>query len=462
MKKFSLGLVAAAASVACGSSFASVDFRPGNPAAATAMASELSYASTANRITAAARLTISADLGFGVNNLQTRHIKVTLSSNATLAANPTAGDVTFTGCSGTTAAWVGGGISTSSVIYQITGGGDGCAASSDVQIVLPAVSVSNNQTVTAQYQLFDTAPEAVAGTSALASSGPGNFLTFVSGLATPTLSASTNTLAIGAAPTYTQWSGATNGPVEVGKVTIAPASAFARGAAVTLANLISASSSIAFSSSADFGSGSTLAVIDAATAGVTLCTGATALTLLTGNTQATFSLGAVPGASTTYRLCWTTSGAQSILPQTVTADFNPTNAADATVNDPSGGTIGTVTRDGTELVSPYVTINSSYNTAFTFRNTSSQVVTWRASVTPESGGTCAAGTTTGTVPANGIAVVNARTVCPTISGAANNNRAAFVFAIEAPSANINGSMTTSTVGGASTPNTMLLIKNGSY
>jgi hypothetical protein len=462
MKKFSLGLVAAAALVVCGGSFASTEFRPSLAAAETRMASELNYSATLlNSIApSSGRLTVATDLGFGVNNGQQRHIKVTLSSNATFASATAGANVVFAAsCSGTTAAWVGGGLGTSYVIYQITGGTNGCTATDDVTINLPNVNVSSNTTVTSQYSLFDGAGDAVAGTSALYSTAAANFLTFTNGLVAPALSAATNQIAIAGTPNFSEFGATavtTTGPNLVGSLTLAAASGVsARSGAVLLSDLSTADSTIKFSA-ANFGSGSSIGI---AAATATACTGVSALTLNTALTEATFTVGNTAG---TYNLCWTLSGATEINPQTVRADYNPIQLTGATITDPSEGTIGTITREGTTLMAPYVSVNPNFVSNFTFTNSGASAVIWRATVTPESGGTCAAGTTVGTIPANGIAVVRATTICPSISGAANNNRAQFSFSIEADSSSIQGTVTASDKNATSSPSTYLMVKNGAY
>jgi hypothetical protein len=471
MKKFSLSVVALAASAACGTAFASTDFTTTTPSGATAMARELSYG-TATPITTNTRTQIVSRLGFGVDRLQNRHIKITLSGGGAAIAAATAGaNVAFTPgaggtCgTGTTATWVGGGLGSANVIYQITGGSRGCTATDVVTVTLPAVSVTSNTTVQALYELFDTAGDAVNGTNRLSPNAtPANFLTFVAGLASPTLAAANQEIAIGAAPnTYVQFAVGGNGPVSLGTIQLGVVpNVAAQGGTVTLANLASSTSAVVFGTNSEFGSGSSLKVINTA-GGEAACSGGSALTLNAARTSASFAIG---NSGDIHRLCWSVSGNQPINPQTVTADYTPVQTG-TTLTDPPAASLSTVTRAGTTLSSPYVTINSSYNTAFTLRNTSGSVVNWTATVTPENAvgsttGVCAAGTLTGQIPANGIAIVNARTICPSISGAVNNNRAAFSFAVEAPQANIEGSMTTSTIGGASTPNTMLMIRNGSY
>jgi hypothetical protein len=462
MKKFSLSLVAGAVSVLSGGALASVDFRPGATAAETRMASELSYASSPI-LASSGRTTVAADLGFGVNNAQQRHIKVTLSSGATFASATAGSDVTFAAaCSGTTAAWVGGGLGQSFVIYQVTGGTSGCTATDDVTITLPGINVATNSTVTAQYQLFDGAPDAVAGANALYSSATTSFLTFVNGLVAPVITTNSLELGISGTPNFSNFKGTANGSFQkVGQIVLSAASGVsARSGAVTLADLSTATSNIKIGAS-NYGTGTALR----AHTGTACPTGASgsALTINSTFTQATYTVGTEAG---TYSICWSVDGSTAIQPQTVTANYDPVATSGSTLTDPAQADLGTITREGTVLMSPYVTINPAYVTNFTFTNSSNAAVTWRATVTPQTGGTCAAGTTSGTIPANGITVFRATSVCPSISGVTaaggNGNRAQFSFSIEAPSSSIQGSMTTADAAGTTSPNTMLMIKNGAY
>jgi hypothetical protein len=414
-------------------------------------------------LSSSGRTTVSADFGFGVSNAQQRHIKVTLSSGATFASATAGSDVTFAAaCSGTSAAWVGGGLGQSFVIYQVTGGAVGCTATDDVTITLPGINVATNNTVTAQYQLFDGAPDAVAGTNALATTAATSFLTFVNGLVAPVVTTSSLELGISGTPNFSNFKGFANNTFQkVGQVVLSAASGVSgRADAVTLSDLSTAASNIKIGAS-NFGTGTALS----AQTGATCATpgSGVALSINSTFTQATFTVGTTAG---TYSICWSVDGSTAIQPQTVTANYDPVATSGSSVTDPAQADLGTITREGTVLMSPYVTINAAYVTNFTFSNSSNATVTWRATVTPQTGGTCAAGTTSGTIPANGITVFRATSVCPSISGVTavggNGNRAQFSFSIEAPSSSIQGTMTTADAAGTTSPNTMLMIKNGEY
>ena len=155
---------------------------------------------------------------------------------------------------------------------------------------------------------------------------------------------------------------------------------------------------------------------------------------------ASFGVGPAPltqPTATSFKASGTTSlgtGRSFSVAGTIT----PTVGSAHGLADPAAanGNFWTWGANATVLQSPWMSTftASGYTNRFFLMNTAGAAVGWTATCLVEAGNTSTAGTTSGTIPAGGIATIPASSVC-TFSGA---SRGAVIFVINAPAAAIKG------------------------
>ena len=155
---------------------------------------------------------------------------------------------------------------------------------------------------------------------------------------------------------------------------------------------------------------------------------------------ASFGVGPAPltqPTATSFKASGTTSlgtGRSFSVAGTIT----PTVGSAHGLADPAAanGNFWTWGANATVLQSPWMSTFTApgYTNRFFLMNTAGAAVGWTATCLVEAGNTSTAGTTSGTIPAGGIATIPASSVC-TFSGA---SRGAVIFVINAPAAAIKG------------------------
>jgi len=452
MKKYVIKATALAiGALVGGAAVASIDFTAVNgPSVTGKYASELNYSATAPglAITGGVNTQVITKLGFGVSAGQNRYVRIDL-GGAKLAALATGANVS--GLSGTANVTVvsGGSAGDAFIIYQITGGGAGEAASTVLTIQTPDLNVTNNNTapVTVSYSLFETATAAAtnaAGTT-LYPVQSGNLFTFASGLKvtatsyTNTASVSANYkkfLANGGSPTTTV------AKAELGTVAVAAAAGVSKaaGGAVTLADLIAATSTLTFKG--DFsavGAAGAGATIESAGCGGAITANGAATTTAADKQSVSFAIGALTNLVAPLSLCWATDNTVAIPAQsfTVTPGFTAA-ATGVTLATAATQTVGVVVRDGTILQAPFATIHPDYLSRIVLTSQYNIDVAYTLSIITETGVTCTAvgAGATGTLKANSMQVVDVKSICPgTNTGA---TRMAVQAIIAAPFGNVHG------------------------
>jgi len=441
MKKFVIKATALAiGALVGGAAFASVNLDTGTTTGT--FAKELNYSSTSPGVAIAAGQTVTTKLGFGVSAGQDRYIRVDLTGAKLASAAAGTNVVNGTAAFVNSVVVQGGAVGDTYVIYQITANASGNGQGDSVVVTLPSLNVTNGNAanVGTFYALYETAVAAVngvAGTSLYKNNG--DVLKFATGikwtLATNNTTASvensfkqfTTGTTTGATPATADVKTARIGYFTYGVVTGVLNTA---GTQVTLADLVQATTQATFTG--DFGAAGSLNVStdDCATM-------ATALTLNTAKTMASFTLPVTGTTDTTRALCYVVSGSTAVPTQTVTALLDVTAATAATTADIAAATIGTIDRDGTELQAPLASIygptTNGNRAVLTSTHTADATVV--ASVISETGVTCGTGTTNFTLPAGAQLFINASQVCPTLSA---GTRFAMRFIIAAPNNKISG------------------------
>lgn len=404
---------------------------------AVTYAKELNYTSSG---TALSLVPIESKLGFGVSASQTRYIRVDLAGGTFASAWSTSADWpsnTTTAFAGTTLA-AGGGAGDNFAIFQITANsGSGASASNTLKFKLPAVyaTAGNAANVSVTYAMFETATASVANqASQRLYSKTGSPAVFSPALVW-SLAPATSTALV--STQYRQFNTGAVAAKALGKVSYGVASSVFKAngtTAVTLADLVSAAN-VTVGSSVVGGFGAA-----AATNGLYLdannnCgTVVSAFTLDTAKTTASVSVGST---ATTANVCYLVTGSTAIPASSLTAALDLTALAAApNLSSVAAQSLGTIQRDGTTLVAPFVTVNPAYMSRFFFTNGAAAPAAWTAAVSTESGVSCTAGTTSG-VLAVGTTMIDAASLVGACSGAA---RYSVTFTIAAPRNLIEGSL----------------------
>ncbi len=348
---------------------------------------------------------VTATLGFGVSNGQTRFIRYDL-TNAKFGAAVGVGDL---GMANTTATISQGGAAGSTfVIFQITATAD---IAQNVVVSFASgtpglVIQSAGSPVQMAYSLYEDAPSAAAG-------GPGGRLNsnfaartvagLVTGLAFST-TMNTTTVDVAATPSYTQFTGPTS-VAQIGTVSLdAAANVFVpNGGAVTYADLVAAGTSLVlkgdFSAAVTPSTTSTGVFLGQDGAGCGVAgTAPTPATPVGG--AAIFVTNATPAAA--KPLCFTVpaNNAVAIPAQTFTVEADITAAAGSTTADLAAIDAGKFIRNGLVLKAAFAetTSASGVSSSVTLNNTSALPAPYTVSCLVNSAGAKVG--KPGTVPAH--------------------------------------------------------------
>ncbi len=199
---------------------------------------------------------------------------------------------------------------------------------------------------------------------------------------------------------------------------------------------------------------------DPATAGGATAVTATSASFATSGTPASGSnpieanaimtqagAGDTTTATQQRNVCFYANGTTAIPASDYVASYNVVPTALYRALNYGTKTIGRITRDGTELQSPWFSISTGYVSRFFVTNTSAVPFTCSVRLIGETGNTLTAGATTViSVPANGVAVATATEI---LSAASVSPRAAAIFSCNAPSTSVQGAyVLTNTATGA--------------
>ena len=460
MKKRNFVMQAAITSVllASASAYAAVNLDAA-PVVPALFAKEIAFPTTPIALTNAATiLDITVKTGYSMNATEVRYVRLELDNGAKFSATATVTVAPAGG--GTCSVGAVNGLGTSVIYFSLTAAGTGCNSDSVLTIV-SGQSITNTNTISVQYSMFDQPSQAQAGglTGRIVVKGYFPYISFgpsfsftgaagtaaVAGVeATPVAFGKIQNAASPSVPTLTQ---ATLGSLDYKLVTPTPAKA--DGTAITLADLmkvgVSPITGTKLVVTGDFSAAGTVALpatllpanvflaVDAAAclAG----TSALASVVLTATT-ATFDVGATPTTANPV-LCYRVNGSTALPVTAYTASLNTVAASTAyTVASITGAAAGNINRNGTELQAPlFQTAGSAYLSRFVLTNTSGSPAAFTINIRGETGNTITAGpTTSGTIPANGMIEVPAASVA-TFSGA---SRGFAVFSVSAPNNVIQG------------------------
>lgn len=296
--------------------------------------------------------------------------------------------------------------------------------------------------VTLQYRLFETLTAAAnPATNNTLKDKSASYATFVNALST-TVTALSAVADVGAAPSYTAFTG--GGTKAVAKVATAVdgAVALASGAAATAAGLLTATSDLTFTG--DF----TLVVNDDATytgsaltrvflAGTAICGGGTVNATTVSATTATFTDESAANLVRDQWLCLTPEGTPEIAVGSYTVAINYEPQSGFAITDLSGVGAGSVSRNGVRMVAPLAQMPTGWISRLVLTNTGTSVRQYTVSAVSETGTTVvlSGGAAAGALAAGKTTVVDLP-ASVTISGGAP--RTSLVVTVNAPQSEIDG------------------------
>lgn len=424
-----------------------VDFDAATPTV-NAYAKELNY-TDANPLApalAANGMNFTTKIGFGVSNGQTRYIRVDY-ANATLDAAHGAANTDIDLPGGASVALVqGGAIGNSYVIYQITATAD-LPASSAVNVAVPNLRVTSTAApVAVTYSLHETAVSAVAGTSGsgLLYSKTQNVATFSAGLK---FALTTNSNTASVEKSFKEFTGAISATTaKLGNIEFTVNSVKKRdGTAVALSDLVQATTKIDLAGDFTAAAGADAAAklnsvyisTDANCGGVGIASTSQNAALTTASFTVNTTAITGPAKGVCYVVTGGNSGAQ-IPSGTYTAGLTVTAASTTATADVAPATLGTITRDGTELIAPFATIHPDYVSRVFLSSQHTIDATVTATATTDDGSVCAAGVTLPSLKAGKQLEYKMTDICPSISGTGNATRMSVRFTIAAPKSKISG------------------------
>ena len=397
-------------------------------------------------LNAAAQLTLTSPYNYAFAAGETRYVRVECTNDVRFTtaaatdsnANSTEGAVN--------------GVATSAVTFSVTAGAGGILAS-DTFTVDGTRRVTSTNNASCSYGLYDTPSQAAAGGPAgRITSATATYLDFVTSYSMTTTQGSA-VANVESSPAYTNFTSIvgpsfTTTTADLGNITTALTNAAiyeADGTVLLFPEIIGVGSNHVvtgdFTASASTGAtpydaASLLRVyLDSSLT----CNGynvgadipASALTA----TTATFATGQTP---LTHRLCLVASG-QTISEASYSVMWNVVSQNANLYTTPAIGprTLGSITRNGTQIQAPLVQTPAGYTTRIALTNTGAQARSYVITVINEAGNTATvnAANTTGTVAANSLRVIDMSQVLTAFTGA---TRATVVVTLAAPNNQIQG------------------------
>ncbi len=436
MKKFALKSVATVVGVGLsGVAAAQVDLDSKSPEA-------YKYASEATVSTKGVDLggSLSAVVKTGVafNKDSTGYLRFDLSAGS-FTAEPALECATGTVIE-TTA--VVGATNTFTVFALLDNSTGGIAATESCTLTVNGITVTSQDNVKIKSRLFETLTNALnpSDSNTLLPAKEATLISFAPALSVKISSASATATV---AHAYKSFDGVA--AASLGKVTSTVASGVRSltGSDVTFSDIV-ASSTVAVAGDFSFVTDKNSVKIDG-----------TAATSLTGTTKANF--GSVVGSGD-KTLAVTANTTTAIPAGTYTATVALTAQTGYTVTSPAAATIGTINRDGNQLLIPLAQSVSGYISRFTLVNRGSSDAAYTVSIIQEDGGTATVSgdAASGTVKANSTKVVELTSA--TITNF--NGRGALLVTVEAASNTISGTyQITNRASGAVSNQTMVTVSN---
>lgn len=395
--------------------------------------------------------------GWGFSPNTAIFVRYDLSGTATFGAvSPTLlmNDATGTVGANVAVALSSNGAGTGNAIYQVTAN----AATTAVQdtfanLVLTIagngiIAPTSSGTITLTQSVYDTGANAVAaGTTGRLTTKTATLVTFAPSYSFAITAGTAQTADVNA--TAGVYKGFTGGisttTVALGVLTIANSGTTPQangGGASTANTVLGTTSSIIvtgdFTGASNANGTYTTPALARVFLGSTACAGTNNITAnsLTATT-ATFPVKDATGAASNNTLCLVAEGNTAIPAASYTALFSPKAMTGYAVTGTSSTSLGSIVRNGGQLTSPWFTLASGWTSRFILTNTSSAAASYTVAVVTESGNTATtvpAGLS-GSVPANGMVVVNASDIVSAFSG---STRGAATFTFQSGRANVNG------------------------
>ena len=383
-------------------------------------------------------------------------------SGATFTADPTAagigyGSNTVRDVNAALTTKASGGAAAANVIYQLTSNGTAnTVTGANAMLTLAGIKVTSNaSSVTITQSVYDTSANAVAaGSAGRLSTKTGTLISFTPSYSFTPTAGSANTADVSATlGPYQSFTGSVaTQTAALGTIVIANSTtAGVANAALVSAdagNVLAAGSYITitgdFTAAANANGTYTGAALSRVFLGNSTCTvGATTGNVIANSVTATTAI--IPMASVTNNtagvaagnstLCLIASGNSAIPVASYTAAYTVTAATGYTASAAAAAAaVGSIARNGAQLITPWMTTAPGFISRVVLTNSSSAAATFTVAVKGEAGNTVTPVTASGTVPGNGMLIVNA-TDLATTSGA---SRFAATFTFASPRANIDG------------------------
>lgn len=417
---------------------------------------------------AGTNLDLSTNIGYSLSTGEVRYVRMELTNGAKFNA---ASAVTASDAVNCTVGAING-LGTSVIYFSLTGAAAGCT-NTDTLTVTGNRTVIGNSDVNASYSLYDLPSQAQAGgaTGRIVNDADNAYIDFTASYtaAVTTDSAIADVEAdTGAFKKFDDTPDDTTATTTEARIAavdykLAGTVYKADGAAIALADLMATGATgtklvitgdfSAAQNTAD-GTYTGAALNRVFLSASTTCASVDVAASSVSATGASFNVGAT-ATTANPSLCYKPNGTNQIAASSYTGLLDAVSASAAIYNtaDIDLGTIGSITRNGTELQSPWFSTAAGYTSRFVLTNTGTTAAAYSTSCKVETGNTATAGSgATGTIAAGKQLVLSATDIC-TFSG---NTRGAVVFTISAPNSNIQGvyNIVNATTGSISVSNMM--------
>lgn len=361
-------------------------------------------------------------------------------SSGTFTANPTM-TVQDSTPGGETVAVAQGGAGQSYVIFSVTPSAGNSLVSTGAAVMTPtSITVTNQNTVTLTYKLFETLTNAANSTLPLKTTTK-NYIAF-QGTTSTTVTGATKTADVAASPAYTGFTSAT-APLATVVVADTGTMSIAAGTAATAATVVSGGvptvdgDFTSFVNDDGTYTGGALNRVFLSNSGTCATTDlpATALTA----TKATFASIAGAALAATRYLCVTAEGTPVITAGSYTMSIDYTGVAGFVVTDVAAVAAGSIVRNGTNLVAPLVQTPGTYLARLVLSNSGTVARTYTVRAISETGTTVtlSGAAAAGTLGANSTTVVDLPALLAG-TGFTGATRGTLLVTVNGPSSAIDG------------------------
>lgn len=379
-------------------------------------------------------LDIVTNLGYSFSSGEVRYVRMELNNGAkftTAAVTASTADCTVGAVNG---------VGTSVIYFSVTAATGACTTDKTLTVA-GTRTVTSNADVNVAYSMYDQPSQAQFGgsTGRIVNDETNTYIDFTASytVAVTAGSAVADVSATGGA--YTEfYTDATHTnvtkPISSIDYKLAGVVNKINGTAIALSDLMATGATgTKLTITGDFSAANNVFLATDSTCSSVLAIGADDITA----TSATFNVGAT--ATTDNKiLCYEANGTDQIAASDYTGALTTVSAAPTVyaVTDINAGTVGTITRNGTELQTPWFsTYGNGYTNRFVLQNTGTTNVTYTTTVRSEADNAITAGSAaTGTIAAGKVVVIPAADVA-TFSG---NTRGAVSFTINSAPSKIKG------------------------